>query len=71
MRRESHVMDNHTPLVLPSATVHNLKNQLGVVLGFVELLIEDTPEADTRRADLVEVYKAAKTCIALIERQAT
>ncbi len=62
-------MNRDTSLVLPSATVHNLKNQLGVVLGFIELLIEDTPEADTRRADLLEVYKAARACIALIERE--
>jgi hypothetical protein len=49
-------------LTLSSSEVHDLKNQIGIVLGFIELLIEETPEADPRRADLLEVRKAARVC---------
>ena len=50
------------PLTLSAGDAHSLKNQLGIVLGFIDLLIEDTPESDPRRADLLEVRKAARAC---------
>ena len=50
------------PLTLSSSEAHDLKNQLGIVLGYIDLLIEDTPETDLRRADLIEVRKAARAC---------
>ena len=46
---------------------HDLKNQLGIILGFIELLIEDTPETDRRRADMIEVRDAARACLAIID----
>jgi hypothetical protein len=55
-------MADGEPLTLSAAEAHSLKNQLGIVLGFVDLLIEDTPESDPRRADLLEVRKAARAC---------
>lgn len=55
-------MADNEPLTISAAEAHSLKNQLGIVLGFVELLIEDTPESDPRRADLIEVRKAARAC---------
>jgi hypothetical protein len=46
---------------------HDLKNQLGIVLGFIELLIEDTPESDRRRQDMLEVRRAARACLELLQ----
>lgn len=48
---------------------HDLKNQIGIILGFIELLIEDTPESDRRRADMIEVRDAARACLAMIDHQ--
>jgi hypothetical protein len=56
------MMADGESLTLSSAEAHDLKNQLGIVLGFLDLLIEDTPESDPRRADLLEVRKAARAC---------
>ena len=53
--------DGH-PLTISSSSAHDLKNQLGIVLGFLELLIEDTPDGDPRRPDLLEIRKAARAC---------
>lgn len=47
---------------------HDLKNQLGIVLGFIELLIDQTPETDSRREDMLEIRNAARTSLALLER---
>ena len=55
-------MADSQSLTLSSSDVHDLKNQLGIVLGFLELVIEDTPESDPRRADLLEIRRAARAC---------
>ena len=54
------------PLTLSAVDAHDLKNQLGIVLGFIELLIEDTPESDPKRADLLEIRTAARACHQLL-----
>lgn len=47
---------------------HDLKNQLGIVLGYSELLLQDLPEDDPQRADLEEILKAAHAAMALVEQ---
>jgi hypothetical protein len=47
---------------------HDVKNQLGIVLGFSELLIEDLEPASPVRADLEEILKAARRAMALVEQ---
>jgi hypothetical protein len=42
--------------------VHRLKNQLAIILGFCELLLEETP-GDQRRSDLLQIQQAAKTAL--------
>lgn len=57
----------HEPEVL-----HQLKNYLGVVAGFAELLLAEFPDDDPRRADMVQIVEAAAAAIALmpaLERQ--
>ena len=44
-------------------TVHRLKNQLAIILGFTELLLEATPDGDGRRPDLMQIQIAAKKAL--------
>ena len=40
--------------------VHDLNNQLAVILNFTTFVLEDTPDDDPRRADLLEVQRTAR-----------
>ena len=40
--------------------VHDLNNQLAVILNFATFVLEDTPPDDPRREDLLEVLHAAE-----------
>jgi hypothetical protein len=46
--------------------VHQLKNHLAVIVGYCDLLIAETPADDPRRADLLDVYKAARDAMAVM-----
>ena len=54
----------------PSARrlVHDFKNQLGIVLGFSELLIDESADDDPRKSDLRQINKAAHAAMALLEQ---
>ena len=39
--------------------IHRMKNHLAIILGFCELLLEDLALDDRRRADILEIQKAA------------
>jgi hypothetical protein len=45
---------------------HDLKNQLGIVLGFSELILQDLTDQHPLRADLDEILTAAQKAMALI-----
>ena len=40
--------------------VHDLNNQLAVILNYANFVIEDTAADDPRREDLLEIQNAAK-----------
>jgi two-component system cell cycle sensor histidine kinase/response regulator CckA len=40
--------------------VHDLNNQLAVILNYATFVIEDTPADDPRRDDLLEIQRAAQ-----------
>jgi signal transduction histidine kinase len=40
--------------------VHDLNNQLAVILNYTSFVLEDTPPDDPRRDDLLEIQRAAK-----------
>lgn len=46
---------------------HDMKNQIGIVLGFSELLLQDTSEDHPLRGDLEEIAKAARQAMALVD----
>jgi signal transduction histidine kinase len=50
---------------------HDLSNQLSIILGFSELLLAAMPDADPRKADLLEIEKAAKAAMALVAQSLT
>ena len=49
--------------------VHALSNQLSVILGFIEIVIAQTPPDDPRRRDLLEIRDAAMLAAELIGRK--
>jgi signal transduction histidine kinase len=40
--------------------VHDLNNQLAVILNYTSFVLEDTPADDSRREDLLEIQRAAE-----------
>jgi hypothetical protein len=47
---------------------HDVMNQIGVVLGFSDLLLEEMDPSDPRRADVQEIAAAARRAVELIEQ---
>lgn len=53
---------------LDPVAVHALSNHLAVILGFVELVLSETPPDDPRRADLEEIRQAAHECAQIVSQ---
>lgn len=47
---------------------HDFKNQLGIILGFSDILLAETAAGDPRRGDLEEIHRAARAALDLVER---
>jgi hypothetical protein len=47
--------------------VHDMKNMLGIVIGYSNLLLEDLPQGDPKREDVNEIRKAGEGALALLE----
>jgi hypothetical protein len=45
-----------------------MKNQLGVILGFSDLLLEEIDPADPRRGDVQEIQAAATRALELLAK---
>ncbi len=50
----------------PDRWKHDLKNQLGIVLGFSALMLEELDPTDQRYADLREIHAAAEKAMDII-----
>ena len=48
--------------------VHDMKNYLGIVTGYSNLLLDELPPEDPRRSDIDEIRKAGEAAIALVEK---
>ena len=44
-----------------------MKNMLGIIIGYSNLLLDDMPADDPRRADVDEIRKAGEAAVALLE----
>ena len=63
---------SHPALPIPDAkTRHDFRNQLGIILGFAEILLADGDEHDPRRADLEEIRQAAVNALELLDRMSS
>ena len=47
---------------------HDVKNQLGIVLGYSELVLEELDQASPLREDVEEILKAAHQAMTLIAK---
>ena len=47
---------------------HDFKNHLGIILGFVDLLLEDVAPGDPKRGDLEQIQRAANAALDLLQR---
>jgi hypothetical protein len=45
-----------------------MKNQLGVILGFSDLLLDEMDPADPRRRDVQEIHAAATRAMELLAK---
>jgi len=61
---------SETPRYEPEL-LHQLKNHLGVVVGFTELLLAEFPENDPRRADMLQIQAAATAAVELLPALST
>jgi len=46
--------------------LHQLKNHLGIVVGFAELLLAEFSDDDPRRGDMLQIQTAAAAAMALL-----
>ncbi len=47
---------------------HDFKNQLGIILGFSEILVAAAAASDPRRGDFEEIHRAATAALDLLAR---
>ena len=45
---------------------HDLKNYLAILMGYTELLLQECPPDDPRRADYEEMHRAALAAVRLV-----
>ncbi|PYR56622.1 MAG: hypothetical protein DMF85_15985 [Acidobacteria bacterium] len=48
---------------------HTLRNQIAIVIGYCDLLLQEIRQDDPLRRDVVEMHKAASTAIAMLRDQ--
>lgn len=46
--------------------VHDMKNLMGIIVGYSNLLLDEMPVDDPKRADLDEIRKAGESAIVLL-----
>jgi hypothetical protein len=58
-----------SPPSLDNKALHALSNHLAVILGFIELVLQETPPEDARRSDLLEIRDAAVQAAEVLGRR--
>lgn len=56
-----------TPSMNPPDLEHALRNDLAIILGYAELLLQDAAADDPHRQDVEEIVKAARSALSLID----
>ena len=52
------------------AFAHDMKNYLGIIIGYANLLLDEMDDDDPRAADLEEIRKAGEAALALVDKNA-
>jgi hypothetical protein len=47
--------------------LHDVRNQLSIILGFSEILLQELSGDDAKRADLQEIHAAAERAMAAVQ----
>jgi signal transduction histidine kinase len=47
--------------------VHDMKNMLGIIIGYSGLLLDEMPADDPKRPDVDEIRKAGDAALALLD----
>lgn len=47
--------------------LHNVRNQLSVIVGFCDLLLDEIPKEDRKHEDLLEMRKAAQSALSILD----
>lgn len=58
------------PPAVDSETIHAFKNQLAIIIGFAEVLLDELADDDPRRKDIEEIRKAGYVALALVRKMA-
>ncbi len=48
---------------------HALCNQVAIVIGYCELLLEEVPADSPLRPDLIEMHQAARTAMLMLQEE--
>ena len=54
------------PLNADRKFVHDMKNLIGIIIGYSNLLLDEMPAGDPKRSDLDEIRKAGEGAVALL-----
>ena len=46
--------------------VHDMKNLMGIIIGYSNLLLDEMPPDDPKRSDLAEIRNAGESAIVLL-----
>jgi signal transduction histidine kinase len=57
-------------MTAPNVFVHDMKNLLGIILGYSDMLLDEMAASDPRHADVAEIKEAAERALALLDRRA-
>ena len=60
--------DKSPHLILDREAEHTLRNHIAVIVGTIELILEDCQPGDPRAQDLAEIHKAATAAMHLLQR---
>lgn len=52
----------------PHRFAHDMKNMLGIILGYSSLLLDEMAADDPRRPDVDEIRKASEGALELLQR---
>lgn len=54
---------NRSAMQIDPASVHRIKNQLAIIMGFCDLLLGDLADDDPRRADVIQIQTAGRSAL--------